>query len=406
MRTLKHPITVFTLMVLMVIGIGVGGTGRYDQPEGLRGQPGAGSQRPSVGISMSNGGRTSHGLCRDCLVPISTPVGAIPRLFVLERAKWVLGGHFAIRHGIGHGNKGPADATCCGLHEKGLPTGWIDRGQTRCQRLFGRHLRSTVFGHLHGDKDCVQRSCALDGSRRFQWVSEQRGELFELVPADWVGIHDAQGPPGASGSLRTGDNRRGNNAVKLVRSADSAAISQLVEALDRAEPTYEHTGAALTGELPVGFRHDHYTTVLGIGENTFHRAIEGLQTWQAHRLPFVRVVPSGAEIRSGATVIVLLGPSRLAIAAPCRILAVVNEPSRWGFAYGSLPGHPEQGEEAFVVSITEDGTVVFEVTAFSRPTDFLLRLSGPFGRALQQHGSLGYLRAVRRFVDRPVPDGT
>ena len=194
--------------------------------------------------------------------------------------------------------------------------------------------------------------------------------------------------------------------MKLVRSADSAAISQLVEALDRAEPTYEHTGAALTGELPVGFRHDHYTTVLGSGENTFQRAVEGLQTWQAHLLPFVRVVPSGAEIRSGATVIVLLGPSRLAIAAPCRILAVVNEPSRWGFAYGSLPGHPEQGEEAFVVSITEDGTVVFEVTAFSRPTDFLLRLSGPFGRALQQHGSLGYLRAVRRFVDRPVPDGT
>lgn len=188
--------------------------------------------------------------------------------------------------------------------------------------------------------------------------------------------------------------------MKLVRSADAAAIAQLIEALGRAEPTYEHTGAALTGELPTGFRHDHYTTVLGSGENTFQRAVEGLQTWQAHLLPFVRVVPSGAEIRSGATVIVLLGPSRLAIAAPCRIVAVVNEPSRWGFAYGSLPGHPEQGEEAFVVSITEDGTVLFDVTGFSRPTDFLLRLSGPLGRALQQRGSRGYLRALRRFVEQ------
>jgi uncharacterized protein (UPF0548 family) len=188
--------------------------------------------------------------------------------------------------------------------------------------------------------------------------------------------------------------------VKLVRSADAAAISQLFETLDRAEPTYEHTGAALTGELPVGFHHDHYTTVLGTGENTFHRAVEGLQTWQAHGLPFVRVVPSGAEIRPGATVIVLLGPSRLAIAAPCRVVAVVNEPSRWGFAYGSLPGHPEQGEEGFVVSIAEDGTVLFEVTAFSRRTDFLLRLSGPLGRALQQRGSRGYLRALRRFVEQ------
>ncbi|MGO9880698.1 MAG: DUF1990 family protein [Acidimicrobiales bacterium] len=191
--------------------------------------------------------------------------------------------------------------------------------------------------------------------------------------------------------------------MKLVRSADAAAIAQLIEALGRPEPTYEQTGAALTGELPVGFRHDHYSALLGRGENTFRRAVEGLQTWQAHRLPFVRVVPNGAEIRSGATVIVLLGPSRLAIAAPCRIVAVVSEPSRWGFAYGSLPGHPEQGEEAFVVSITEDGTVLFEVTAFSRPTDFLLRLSGPLGRALQQRGSRGYLRALRRFVERPEP---
>ena len=55
------------------------------------------------------------------------------------------------------------------------------------------------------------------------------------------------------------------------------------------------------------------------------------------------------------------------------------------------------------MSITEDGTVLFDVTAFSRPTDFLLRLSGPLGRALQQRGSRGYLRALRRFVERPEP---
>jgi len=140
--------------------------------------------------------------------------------------------------------------------------------------------------------------------------------------------------------------------------------------------------------------------VLGTGESTFHRAVEGLKSWQAHRLAFVRVVPSGTEIRPGATVIVLLSPSRVAIAAPCRVVVVVDEPSRWGFAYGSLPGHPEQGEEAFVVSIAEDGTVAFDVTAFSRPAASLLRLSGPLSRALQKIGSRGYLRALRHFVER------
>jgi uncharacterized protein (UPF0548 family) len=46
---------------------------------------------------------------------------------------------------------------------------------------------------------------------------------------------------------------------------------------------------------------------------------------------------------------------------------VIDEENRRGFAYGTPPGHPEQGEEAFVVALREDGQVTFTVTAFSRP---------------------------------------
>ena len=69
--------------------------------------------------------------------------------------------------------------------------------------------------------------------------------------------------------------------------------------------------------------------------------------------------------------------SLLARAAPCRIVGVIEEEEdRWGFAYGTLPGHFEQGEEAFVVSRSTDGRVHFEVTAFSRPGE-TQRLSAP-----------------------------
>ena len=47
----------------------------------------------------------------------------------------------------------------------------------------------------------------------------------------------------------------------------------------------------------------------------------------------------------GSEVIVHLGPVR----APCRVVYVVDEPDRRGFAYGTLPGHAESGEERFVV---------------------------------------------------------
>jgi uncharacterized protein (UPF0548 family) len=187
--------------------------------------------------------------------------------------------------------------------------------------------------------------------------------------------------------------------VRFVRPSNASAVEQLLGSLSRMEPTYAQTGATLAGELPGGFHHDRYRGSLGLGEARFHRAVKGLRSWQAHRATWIRVVPDDSEIRTGATVVVMLGPSWLAIAAPCRVVAVIDEPSSWGFAYGSLPGHPEQGEQAFVTSIAEDGTVTFEITAFSRPGGALLRLAGPLGRALQRGSSRRYFLALQRFVD-------
>lgn len=53
------------------------------------------------------------------------------------------------------------------------------------------------------------------------------------------------------------------------------------------------------------------------------------------------------------------------------------------WAYGTLPGHPEHGEEAFVVDRTGDGTVWLTVTAFSRAAKWYTRAGGPATRGLQ-----------------------
>jgi uncharacterized protein (UPF0548 family) len=172
-----------------------------------------------------------------------------------------------------------------------------------------------------------------------------------------------------------------------------------MESLDASEPTYEDIGATLAGKQPDGFHHDRYEIVLGQGLRDYERAVMGLKTWKAHRLPGMRVFPVGEEIRTGGTVIVTLGTPIIAIAAPCRVVSVIDGQTRWGFAYGTLPGHPEEGEEAFVVSISPDQTVRFEIQAFSRPGDPLVRLAGPIGRGIQRGGTGGYLRALKRFVD-------
>lgn len=187
--------------------------------------------------------------------------------------------------------------------------------------------------------------------------------------------------------------------MRLVRPSDSTAMKRLVERLDAARLTYSDLGATLAGGRPEGFNHDRYETGLGHGPESFRRAVAGLRAWEAHRLPGVRVFPEGQDIQIGATVVVTLGTPLLAVAAPCRIVRLIEEETRWGFAYGTLPGHPEQGEEAFVVSMSPDRSVRFEIVAFSRPGDALVRLLGPVGRSVQKVGTNGYLRALARFVD-------
>jgi uncharacterized protein (UPF0548 family) len=84
----------------------------------------------------------------------------------------------------------------------------------------------------------------------------------------------------------------------------------------------------------------------------------------------------------------------VAVAAPCRVVTLVDEPSRFGFAYGTLSGHPEMGEELFEVRTDAAGEVRFCVRAFSRPGTLVTRVAGPIGRWCQS-------RAVRAYVASP-----
>ena len=73
---------------------------------------------------------------------------------------------------------------------------------------------------------------------------------------------------------------------------------------------------------------------------------------------------------------------------------MVEEERRRGFAYGTLQGHPEQGEERFCVEWREDDAVVLTITAFSRPGTWWSRALTPISRRLQQRYTSRYLQAL------------
>ena len=79
-------------------------------------------------------------------------------------------------------------------------------------------------------------------------------------------------------------------------------------------------------------------------------------------------------------------------------MAVVDEADRFGFAYGTLPDHPERGEESFLVVRDERGALRFDVCAVSAPTHPLARLAPPVADRIQRSAVRRYLTAMQRAV--------
>lgn len=166
--------------------------------------------------------------------------------------------------------------------------------------------------------------------------------------------------------------------------------------------TYAEVGATRDAERPAGYRHLRERTPVGSGPEVFRNAADALMEFWMHRALPLRVDASAPRAAPGVTVVLGLGlglgPLRLR--APCRIVWTREEDRCAGWAYGTLPGHPESGEESFVVHRDEEDDVWLTVTAFSRPAAAAVRLAGPLGPAFQRR----YARrcgAVLRRLARP-----
>ena len=169
--------------------------------------------------------------------------------------------------------------------------------------------------------------------------------------------------------------------------------AELVRELASAELTYHGVGAT-KATLPTGYHHQKAARVIGNGADAVGAAAAELLSWQAHLRAGLRVTASTLTAEPGTVVLLGIGAGPLRMRAPCRVVYTVTEPRRKGFAYGTLPGHPESGEEAFTISQRDDGVVVFTITAFSRPATFAARAAGPLGLLIQRHFTRAYLRAL------------
>ncbi len=155
----------------------------------------------------------------------------------------------------------------------------------------------------------------------------------------------------------------------------------------------------LSGALKGIYNVNHHQMVVGNGEGDWKRAIEAVRQWKMFDLPWVELCWPDAPIEDGETVAVLIWHLGFHSLNANRIVYVIDEPTRFGFAYGTLAEHAESGEERFMVEFDQvTGDISYDILAFSKPNHFLANLGFPLTRYLQKQFALDSMSAMRRAI--------
>ncbi len=167
-------------------------------------------------------------------------------------------------------------------------------------------------------------------------------------------------------------------------------VDQLLREYEASRITYDQIGATQQNRMPSGFNHDSCRVQLGQGRAAFQDAIGAFHEWRMFPPSMTKVLTSAAKIAVGQTVAIQFKALFLWAVCPCRIVYVVDEHDesarrqRFGFGYGTLPGHVENGEERFLLEWNRDSDDVwYSINAFSEPRHVLAKLAYPYAR-LQQ----------------------
>jgi uncharacterized protein (UPF0548 family) len=187
----------------------------------------------------------------------------------------------------------------------------------------------------------------------------------------------------------------------FLRRPTAEAIRAFLAAQARLDLTYAAVGATTTNP-PAGYVVDHTRIKLGQGEKVFLAAKDALGRWQQFRTGWLEATPHDTPIKEGQVVAILARSLGLWWLNACRIVAVVDEDGpgkRFGFAYGTLPDHAGSGEERFLVEWDRhEGSVWYDILAFSRPRHLLARLGYPWVRRVQKRFGRESAAAMRRAV--------
>jgi uncharacterized protein (UPF0548 family) len=200
---------------------------------------------------------------------------------------------------------------------------------------------------------------------------------------------------------------QGDTLIRLLRPTTSE-ISPRLASLD-APLSYPEVGAtanlASLGALAVEYDVDRHQFALGTGRELFERARSALFAWRQFEIPWLQLHGAEASPHPGQVVATLTRVAGVWFLNPCRVVYTEGESAvsrEAAFAYGTIAGHVESGEERFAVRFDPaTAEVTYEVLAFSRPAVLLTALTKHWVRRLQRRFATSSADALARAC-RPV----
>ena len=186
----------------------------------------------------------------------------------------------------------------------------------------------------------------------------------------------------------------------FLSSPSESAIREYLEQQKSVEFSYRSIGVTRNSASCPGFTIDDHRRQIGVGEQCFQKARDFIR--HGHHLKLGWLTPFCFEtpLYEGQTIGLVVRCLGIRVLASCRVVYLLEEAGeicRSGFAYGTLDGHPECGEERFqVVWDRESDDVWFEIAAFSQPNLWYSRLGYPFVRYMQFRFATDSMNAVHR----------
>jgi uncharacterized protein (UPF0548 family) len=156
---------------------------------------------------------------------------------------------------------------------------------------------------------------------------------------------------------------------------------------------------------PAGFVVDHTRVRLGNGEKVFNEAQAIIRRWGHFKLGWVETSSCDIPLVKGQVVGILARVFGVWSLNACRIVSIIdsatNDLHRFGFVYGTLPGHVECGEERFLIEWDQsDDSVWYDILAFSQPQHVLARIGYPVVRRQQKRFARDSAAVMQREITR------